>query len=121
MIDVFTFDYIMRIVGRLGLIFVLIGAYMLWHLPVLKKHTRQFFWLATVICLSGLIFTTVEFIFTPQTELILSLLFNAGSVWILAIYLNYRAFKIKQKVSRTKINQYTAEVNQKIEELKHES
>jgi lysylphosphatidylglycerol synthetase-like protein (DUF2156 family) len=117
--DAFTLDFVIRIIARFGFIAVLIGSYKLWHLPVLRRHTQQFFWLATIICLASLLFTILEFLLTPETDLLFSLFFNAGTVWILAVYLNYRAISIRRKVDTKRINQFTSEVNKKIEELKN--
>lgn len=117
-LDIAVFEFIIRIIGRLGLMFLLLGAYRLWHMPVLKKHSNQFFWLATVVCSLSLAYSIIEFYFLGLPNAALSIVFNVASTWILAIYMNYRAYKIKRLLGSTKIEQYTTEIDNKIAEIK---
>lgn len=119
--DVSTLDYILRILGRIGFMLVLIGVYRLWHLPVLRRHSNQFFWLVTTLFGLNVILGLIEAIFPQIAVYELSFYFNIISTWILAIHLNYRVYMIKRKVSKKRIAKFTFELNQKIEELKNET
>jgi len=119
--DIAVFDFAIRIIGRLAIVFILIGAYRLWHLPVLKRHSNQFFWLATIVCALSLLYTIVEFYVFGMPNAIFSIIFNVATLWVLAAHMNYRAYKITRTVGRAKIDRYTHEIDQKIAEIKETS
>jgi hypothetical protein len=119
--DAGAFEYFMRIIGRLGFVVVLIGVYRLWHLPVLRRHSSQFFWLVVTLFVLNVAIGIIESVFDSIASYNLSLYFNVISTWILAIHLNYRAHTIIRRVGHSKIEKFTFEVNQKIEELKNEN
>lgn len=116
--ELFSFDYWVRIVARVGFILLLLGVYRLWHMPVTKRHSNQFFWLATVASLSSLVFTLVDSYFSTSTRMVLSLLFNTVVIWIIAGHLHWRAFRINRMLGSEKIQAYTEEIDATIYELK---
>lgn len=119
--EISTLDYVIRLIGRLGFILVLVGAYQLWRLPVLKQHTDQFFWIATFVCLSSLFYTIYAFHFLHGDHYVMSIVFNVAGTWLLAVHLNYRAIMIRRNVGDQKIHDYYDEINKRIEEIKKTS
>jgi hypothetical protein len=119
--DLAVFEFIIRIIGRLGFMALLIGVYKLWHMPVLKKHADQFFWLAIVICFLSLAYTIIEFYLLGLSNTVSSIVFNVVLTWILAIYMNYRAYRITRLIGAGKIHEYSNEIDRKIAELKESS
>jgi uncharacterized membrane protein len=119
MIDTPTMEFIVRVAARIGFMFVLYGAYRLWHMPVLKRHANQFFWLAVIVCSLSLIYTVVEYFFLiPIGSPVLTIAFNTVGTWVLAIFMNYRAYKIGTTVGSDKVRQYQNEIDRQIEEIK---
>lgn len=119
--DAALIEFIIRVFGRIGFILLLWGGYRLWRLPVLRKHSRQIFWLLMITSAISLTYSTITYFIlelsNPVYNLIF-LLFNTISTWLLAIIMHYRAYTINKRVGRQKLDEYTKEVDRIITELK---
>lgn len=114
-------DLFLRTIGRLGFFILLLGIYRIWRLPVLRKHSRQFFWVVIIITIASLTLSSLDFYqIWPVVTYGLSIKFNVLSTLFLAVFLNWRASQIRNQVGKSRLHEYTHHIDEIINELKRE-
>lgn len=115
-------DTLMRIVGRIGSIFLIVSLYRLWITmasPILRNRSTVFVKYFGIALLISVMLAFIDYIFITSWIRFVSVSFAVIVNWVLAFYLHFQTKRIRQTKSSLEYQEYSKALDAYITSLKN--